>query len=364
MKKTREYYGILAGSVGIIINLLLFLLKLSVGIITNSVSIMADAFNNATDSASSVISILGFKLSAKAPDRKHPFGYGKAEYLAGLFISVMIFIVGIEFVSSSINKILNPEPINISFSIVILLLISILAKIFIGIFNYKLGVKINSTVLKAVMQDSINDCITTSVVIVSMIFEKFTGYKIDGYVGLLVAIFILYSGFNLIKDTISPLIGQGADPDLKDRINKTILSFDHILSVHDLIIHNYGEGKCLASVHVEVPDTMDIITIHNIVDAAEKIVFRETSVYIVIHIDPVCTNDSRVLGIKADVEKLLLDDNLSMHDFRITDSSDEITLIFDMVVPFNFTDENEKNIITKIKRLNPKYNPIIQIDRE
>lgn len=364
MKKTREYYGILAGSVGIVINLFLFLLKLGVGIVTNSVSIMADAFNNAADSASSIISILGFKLSAKAPDRKHPFGYGKAEYLAGLFISVMIFVVGIEFVKTSINKILNPEPINISFIIIILLLISILAKIFIGIFNHRLGTLINSTILKAVMQDSINDCITTSVVIVSMIFEKFTGYKVDGYVGLLVAIFILYSGFSLIKDTISPLIGQGADPDLKDKINKTILSFDNILSVHDLIIHNYGEDKSLASIHVEVPDTMDIITIHNIVDSAERQVWRDTGVYIVIHIDPICTTDTRVLSIKSGIENLLLENNLSMHDFRIIDSEDNITLIFDMVVPFTFTTDNENNIIEKIKEINPKYNPIIQIDRE
>lgn len=364
MKKSREYYGILAGSVGIVVNLLLFLLKLGVGAITNSVSIMADAFNNAADSASSIISILGFKLSSKAPDRRHPFGYGKAEYLAGLFISVMIFVVGIEFVKTSINKILNPEAIHVSAVIIVLLLISILAKIFIGIFNYRLGTKINSTVLKAVMQDSINDCITTSVVIVSMIFEKFTGFKIDGYVGLLVAIFILYSGFNLIKDTISPLIGQGADPDLKDKINKTILSFDNILSVHDLIIHNYGEGKSLASVHVEVPDTMDIITIHNIVDSAEKKIFHETSVYIVIHIDPVCTTDARVLSIKAGVESLLLENKLSMHDFRIVDNMDDITLIFDMVVPFSFTDDNKKDIVEKIKKINPKYNPIIEIDRE
>lgn len=364
MKKSREYYGILAGSVGIIINLLLFLLKLGVGAITNSVSIMADAFNNAADSASSIISILGFKLSAKAPDRKHPFGYGKAEYLAGLFISVLIFVVGIEFVKTSINKILNPEPISVSFVIIILLLISILAKIFIGVFNYKLGTLINSTVLKAVMQDSINDCITTGVVIASMIFEKFTGFRIDGYVGLLVAIFILYSGFNLIKDTISPLIGQGADPDLKEKINKTILSFDNILSVHDLIIHNYGEGKSLASVHVEVPDTMDIITIHNIVDSAEKKVWRETSVYIVIHIDPVCTTDARVLSIKAGIESLLSEHNLSMHDFRVIDSIDNITLVFDMVVPFAFTDDDMRNIITEIKKINPKYNPIIEIDRE
>ena len=366
----RERYGIVAGTVGIICNIFLFLVKLSIGLITSSISIAADAVNNLSDALSSVISLFGFKLANKAPDETHPFGYGRTEYLAGLLVAFFIGVVGLEFAKSSINRILNPETVLFSPVLLLILAISILVKLWMGIFNKELGTRINSTVLLATMQDSINDVITTSVVVVGMIASCFTSLPVDGYIGLIVAIFILYSGIGIAKDTLSPLIGQAADPDIAKNIENIVLNFDGVVGVHDLIIHNYGAGKSLASIHAEVPDTANFVQIHEVIDEAEKAVWKETGVFLVIHMDPVAIDNEHVNEIKKVTLSVLneIDERLTMHDFRIVYGERNINIIFDVVAPFEYqkskAEELIKNIRSELKNHDKRYNAIITLDHQ
>lgn len=366
----RERYGIVAGTVGIICNIFLFLVKLSIGLITSSISIAADAVNNLSDALSSVISLFGFKLANKAPDETHPFGYGRTEYLAGLLVAFFIGVVGLEFAKSSIDRILNPEAVLFSPVLLLILAISILVKLWMGIFNKELGTRINSTVLLATMQDSINDVITTSVVVVGMIASRFTSLPVDGYIGLIVAIFILYSGIGIAKDTLSPLIGQAADPDIAKNIENIVLNFDGVVGVHDLIIHNYGAGKSLASIHAEVPDTANFVQIHEVIDEAEKAVWKETGVFLVIHMDPVAIDNEHVNEIKKVTLSVLneIDERLTMHDFRIVDGERNINIIFDVVAPFEYqkskAEELIKNIRSGLKTHDKRYNAIITLDHQ
>lgn len=366
----RERYGVVSGIVGIICNIFLFLVKLSIGFITSSISIAADAVNNLSDALSSVISLLGFKLANKAPDEAHPFGYGRTEYLAGLLVAFFIGVVGLEFAKSSVNRIINPEPVLFSPVLLLILAISILVKLWLGIFNKELGNRINSTVLLATMQDSINDVITTSVVVVGMIASRFTSLPVDGYIGLIVALFILYSGVGIAKDTLSPLIGQAADPDIAKNIENIVLGFNSVVGVHDLIIHNYGAGKSLASIHAEVPDTANFVQIHEVIDEAEKAVWKQTGVFLVIHMDPVAIDNEHVNELKKITLSVLneIDDRLTMHDFRIVDGERNINLIFDVVAPFDYqklkAEELIKNIRSGIKKHDKRYNAIITLDHQ
>lgn len=366
----REHYGILSGIVGIFCNSLLFVLKLLIGLVTHSISITADAFNNLSDGLSSVISIVGFKLSGKAPDADHPFGHGRTEYIAGFGVSFLILLVGIEFFKSSVSRILSPEPVYWNGVLMLILAASLLVKLWLGMFNRSLGKRIDSPTLLAAMQDSINDVISTSVVIIGILASRFTPLPIDGYIGVFVALFILWSGINIARDTLDPLLGQPADPKTVKAIQDIVLAMPNITGVHDMIVHNYGAGRALASLHAEVPDDANFVEIHEIVDEAEKQVFEQLGIFLVIHMDPVSINNERINSLHTQVEAVLhtLDERLSMHDFRVVDGQHRINLVFDVVIPFDYTasarDALQKNIQAALHTLDPRFTPVITYDHQ
>lgn len=361
----RLRYGQLAGIVGIAANVLLCLVKLLAGIVTHSISVMADAVNNLTDALSSVISLISFHLSGKEPDKEHPFGYGRTEYIAGLFVSMLIIFVGFQFIKSSADRILHPSAVLFSWSSILLLVVSMLVKLWLGLFNRRIGKAIDSPVLMAAMQDSLNDVITTGVVILGMIASRFTTLPIDGYVGIVVAAFILYAGYGLAKDALSPLIGEKADPELVQEIQELVTSYDSILGVHDLIAHNYGAGRWFASVHAEVPSDGDMIAIHETIDAIEQQALKSLHVFLVIHMDPIEINNERVQTVRCQTEQVLhdIDPSLSMHDFRMVDGEHQINLIFDVVVDRDFVPEElHTRIRTELHAIDPCFNPVIVFD--
>ena len=363
--KTRLAYGRLAGMVGIAANAVLCLIKLFAGMVTHSISIMADAVNNLSDALSSVISLISFRLSGKAPDRKHPFGYGRTEYIAGLFVSMLIIFVGFEFVKSSVSRILSPEPVLFSWASIVLLVCSMLVKLWLGLFNRRIGTEIHSTVLMAAMQDSLNDVITTGVVLIGMLASRFTDLPVDGYIGVAVAVFILLAGYHFAKDAVSPLIGEHADPKLVEKIQNLVTSYDGILGVHDLIVHNYGEGRSFASVHAEVPADGDIVSIHETIDAIEHQAMNTLHIFLVIHMDPIQTNDERVHAVRRQTEHMLnnIDPVLSMHDFRMVEGGSQINLIFDVVIQDEHDpDELRVRIREELQQIDPRYNPVIIFD--
>ncbi len=368
--QVRERYGVVSGIVGIFCNVFLFAVKLAIGLITGSISIAADAVNNLSDGLSSLISVVGFKLAGKAPDSKHPFGYGRTEYLAGLAVAFLIGMVGVEFAKTSIDHILHPSAVLFSPVLLVILALSMLVKLWMGAFNRNLGNRIDSTVLRAAMQDSINDVITTSVVIIGMIASQFTSIPVDGYIGLIVAVFILWSGIGIARDTLSPLIGQAADPDIAQSIEDIVLSFDGIIGVHDLIVHNYGAGKSLASLHVEVPDSANFVAIHEVVDEAEKAVWKQTGVFLVIHMDPVSVDDEHIQQLRDMTLSAIvkIDNRLTMHDFRVVDGDRQINLIFDIVAPFEYQGEKQQQLLKEIRRAlrarDRRFHAVITVDHQ
>ena len=368
--QVRERYGVVSGIVGLLCNLFLFAVKLCIGLATASISIAADAVNNLSDGLSSLISVIGFKLAGKAPDSKHPFGYGRTEYLAGLVVAFLIGMVGIEFAKSSLDRILHPTAVRFSLPLMVILALSMLVKLWLGAFNHQFGTRIDSTVLMAARQDSINDVITTSVVLIGMVISQFTTIPVDGYIGLIVAAFILWSGVGIARDTLSPLIGQAADPNIVQSIENIVLEFDGIIGVHDLIIHNYGAGKSLASLHAEVPDTANFVAIHEIVDEAEKAVWKKTGVFVVIHMDPVSVDNAHINALRDLTAAAIteVDTRLSMHDFRVVDGDRQINLIFDIVAPFEYQGEKQTALLHEIRRVlrarDKRFNAIITVDHQ
>lgn len=371
-EQVRNKYGNLAGIVGIISNLALAITKIIVGFITSSVSITADGFNNLSDTASSVITIIGFKLANRPADKEHPFGHGRVEYISALIVAFMVMLVGLQFIKSSIDRILNPVTIRFEVIPFILLFISVIVKIWLSRFNKFIGEKINSAALKATALDALGDVFTSSCVLISFLASRYTVLPIDGYVGLVVSAAILYAGFSLVRDTISPLLGEAPDENLVKNIKEGVLSYKHIIGVHDLIIHNYGVGRCMASIHAEIPSNIDIVTIHNIIDSAEREISEKLNIYLVIHMDPMCIHCEIINGEKEKVEKIIkkYDCVKSMHDFRLTEGNSKKNLIFDVVVDAGKINSKEaeeelkNSIIEDIKILNPEYNCIITIDKE
>lgn len=368
-EEIRNKYGYLAGIVGIIINLILFIVKITVGIITSSIAITADAFNNFSDMASSVITIIGFKLASIPPDKEHPFGHGRLEYISALVVAFMVMLVGFQFVKSSIERILNPVPIEFQFVPFMLLFISILAKVWLSKFNKLVGNKINSSALKAASVDALGDVFTSSCVVISFLAAKFTTLPLDGYIGIVVSLAILYAGFTLVKETISPLLGEAPDLELVKGINERVLSYNHISGVHDLIVHNYGVGRCIASIHAEIPSNIDIMTIHDVIDKAEREISRDLKVHLVIHMDPICVETEEVLEAREEIEKIINSHTSikSMHDFRVIGEGDNKNLIFDIVVFHENTvsdDDLIEYVDKEIKSIHPKYNCIITVDRD
>ena len=370
-EKTRNSYVYLGSIVGIICNLILSAVKITVGLISGSVSVLADGFNNLSDMASSVITMIGIKLANRPADKEHPFGHGRMEYLSALIVAFMVMLVGVQFIKSSIDRIMNPVPITFEMIPFILLLLSLIVKLWLSRFNKYVGEKINSSALKAASVDALGDVFTSSCVLISFVAAKFTTLPIDGYVGLVVSAAILYAGYSLVKDTISPLLVEAPDEELVKAIKQGVLSYDHIIVVHDLIIHNYGVGKCMASIHAEIPSNIDLITIHEIIDTAEREISQKLNIYLVIHMDPMCIHDDKINALKGDVQNILLryESIKSMHDFRITEGENKINLIFDIVVDAYDINTKEKEeelkskMIEEIKKLNPLYNCVITIDK-
>jgi len=368
--KVRNSYGVFGGIVGILMNALLFIIKLSVGLLVSSIAIMADAFNNLSDAASSLITILGFKLSSKPADREHPFGHGRIEYLSALIVAFMVMLVGVQFIKSSFERIINPTPVTFELVPFILIFISIFLKVWLSRFNKFVGEKIDSAALKASSIDALGDVFTSTCVAISFLAAKFTSFPIDGYIGMVVALFIVYSGFSLVKDTISPLLGEAPDPKLVNSIKEMVLSYENILGTHDLIIHNYGPGKCMASIHAEIPSDISVVAIHEIIDTAEREISTTLKIYLVIHIDPICIIEGEVKEAYEEILSLITQYDFieSIHDFRVVGEGEVKNLIFDIVVnslkKSSITDSELIDKFSKgVQKLHPYYNCIITIDK-
>lgn len=364
----RERYGRLAGIVGILSNSLLCVMKLIVGTMFNSIAITADAINNLSDAGSSVITLVGFKISSKPADEKHPYGHARAEYITGFIVSVVILLLGLELIKSSIEKILHPDPIKFSYLSVIVLVVAILVKLWQSFFNRTLGKRINSTALTATSMDSMNDVIATTAALIAVLVAKFTGFQIDGYMGIVVALFILYSGFRLVSETLNPLLGAAPDEELVKQMEKRILSYEGVLGLHDLVVHNYGADRYFASVHVEVPAHRDLLESHDLIDTIEKDILTESNIHLVIHMDPIVNDDEMINILRQQVNEIVLkiDAKLSMHDFRVVVGKTHSNLIFDVTVPsaYKIHDEDLRDMIQKeITKINPTYHSVITVDR-
>lgn len=365
--KVRGAYGRLAGLVGLVCNLLLFAGKLVAGTLAGSVSVTADAVNNLSDASSSLVTLFGFKLAERPADEEHPYGHARMEYLSGLLVAVLILVIGVELAKSSVEKILHPEAVEFSVLTLCALIASILVKLWMCLFCKKLGKAIDSTALEATAADSRNDVITTSAVLLGLLAGHFFRWRIDGWVGALVAVFILLSGWSIAKETISPLLGKQADRELVRRISDLVLGHPKILGIHDLMVHDYGPGQCFATVHVEMDMHENPLVCHDILDDIERDALRELHVHLVIHYDPVVTDDVELNHMRALVEKKLkqLDPRLSMHDFRMVRGPQHTNLIFDLAVPFDLsgkTAELKRRIDECVQFEDHKYYTVITFD--
>ena len=341
--KVRAAIGTLSGLVGIVCNLLLFTFKLLVGTLTCSVSITADAMNNLSDASGSIVTFIGFRVADKPADEHHPYGHARAEYLSGLGVAALILVIGIELVKTSVKKIFAPTPVEFTAVAAVVLLASIAVKFWMNLFNRGLAKRIDSTALMATAADSRNDCIATFAVLIAAIVEKVTHIPVDGWIGLGVALFILYSGLNLAKDTISPLLGENADPELREKIVDYIVSQPKVLGYHDLMVHDYGPGQRFASLHVEMDCREDPMDCHELIDDLVRECLRSHNVLLVIHYDPVVIDDPVLTALKAKVQCLLQakDSRLSLHDFRMVPGKRHMNLVFDVALPRDLKDQAE-----------------------
>lgn len=364
----REKYGVLSGMVGIIMNIILASAKLIIGTFSGSISITADAVNNFSDAGSSIITLIGFKMSNKPADPTHPYGHGRIEYISGLIVAFIVLLFGFELMKGSVERIINPTEITYSIWAIVVLVLSILGKIWLGLFNRKLGKAINSTAMTAVFTDCISDCGATLVTIVSMLLARFAGLNVDGILGIIVAVIILIAGINIIRDTINPLLGQPPEKETVQEIEKIIMSFDKVVGIHDLIIHNYGSTKTFGSVHVEVPANENVLVIHEIMDDIEVTIKNQLGIEIVAHTDPIETDNEIVTQNKIFITDIInkIDSSLTIHDFRLVSGPNHTNLIFDIVLPYELKiSENElvENIKNKVKESKSNFNCVITVDR-
>lgn len=364
----RRKYGMLCSIVGISFNILLFLGKYLAGVISGSIAITADAFNNLSDAGSSIITLIGFNFSGRKADAEHPFGHGRIEYVSGLIVSMAIILVGVELAKASISKIISPSPIETSIISILVLCISIAIKAYMAFYNKRIGRKINSTAMKATSMDSLSDSVATSVVLLSMIIMQFSGIIIDGWSGILVALFILYSGYNAAKDTLTPLLGQVPDADFVNRIEEIVMSHDEIIGIHDLVVHDYGPGRIMISLHGEVSGDGDIFILHDAIDRIEQELNEELRCESVIHMDPVAVRDEKVIRMHKEVEEKIksIYPVVNIHDFRMVKGPTHTNIIFDAVVPFGFeiSDDKVKTEIENAIISNwDEYVPVVKIDK-
>ena len=348
-KDTRIKVGYLASVVGLIINIVLSIVKLTIGVAISSVSVTADGVNNISDTASSIITIIGFRLSSLPPDKEHPYGHGRLEYISALMVAFMVILVGFQFIQTSYDRIINPLPVKFEIFSFLILIISISFKIWLSIFNKDLGDKINSSGLKATATDALGDVLTTSVVVLSIVIGRFTTLPIDGIIGIIVSLLIMYNGYNLVKETISPLIGEAPDEELIKLIYKDILTYDYITGTHDLFIHTYGAGRTMATVDVEFPADVDIITIHDIIDKMEREIGEKYGLTLVIHMDPLGPESKERFALRKEIKDIISENPVvkSMHDFQILDDSQVKLIEFHVVIDGNKINKNEYDDIIK-----------------
>lgn len=364
----REKVSTMSGWCGIICNAILCLMKFIIGTVTGSVSITADAFNNLSDAGSNVVTIAGAKLANKPVDKEHPFGHGRIEYVSALVVSFIILLMGFELGKNSVMKIIKPEEVGFSIVSLVVLILAICVKLWMAYFNNKLFKLTNNINLKAVCQDSLNDCIATGATILSLVISRLTGfYHIDGIVGLLVAGAIILSGIGILKDTLGPLLGQPPSPELVKRIEDIITDEAEIVGVHDLIVHDYGPGRIIASAHAEVPSNEDIVHIHDVIDNVEKKIQKELNIIICIHLDPIDINNEEVNKYKAIAQKIIkqYNDEYSFHDFRMVNGKTHKNLIFDLVVPFDKNNDTTKilnDIMAAFKKYDESLNVVVTLE--
>ncbi len=363
----RVKYSVFAGVLGIICNLILFAIKIGVGTAMSSIAIVSDAFNNLSDTGSSAVSIIGTKLSAKKPDREHPFGHGRLEYISSLIVAFIIMLVGFELFKSSAAKIFKPETVSLSPVLVGILCISIPVKFWMYSYNKYIGKITDSGVILATAKDCINDVIATSAVIVSAVIGKLINFPpLDGIVGTVVSLVILYSGLRIALDTIDVLLGTPPEKEMIEAIRTRILAAEGVVGVHDLIVHDYGPGRVLASVHAEVPDDCNVVEIHEVIDLLEQKIDKELGIHIVVHMDPITVNSDYLNNVRSKVVAVVksIDERMNIHDFRMTDGANLINLIFDIEIPldFDYTEEVESMIKSKLKEEDERFNTVIGID--
>ena len=334
--RVRQGYGRICCSLGIVLNVLLFAGKYMAGLISGSVAIMADSFNNLSDAGSSVITLVGFQMAGKKADLEHPFGHGRVEYLSGLAVASMILIMGVELFRTSVGKIIHPETVDTSPVAFIVLIMAIIVKLYMASYNGRIAKKINSAAMKATAADSLSDTLATTVVLISMLILKFTGWNVDGICGLFVALFIIRAGYEAARDTLSPLLGQAPSEEFVAQIEEIVMSYDKVCGMHDLVVHDYGPGRCMISLHAEVPGDENIYEIHDMVDTIEQQLNHELDCEAVIHMDPIDVNDESVKEMKKKVTALIKekDERFSIHDFRMVKGPTHTNVIFDIVVPF------------------------------
>lgn len=367
-KKVRESYSVLGGVLGGICNLFLFAVKLFIGMTMKSIAIMSDAFNNLSDMGSCCVAVIGAKLSNRRPDREHPYGHGRLEYISSLIVAFLIMLVGFELFKSSFDKILHPEEITFSLPMMIILALSLLVKLWMYFVYTYIGKTIDSTVMRATARDSVNDVISTSAVIIATTIGYFLPFSIDGYIGVIVAVYIMYGGFDLTRETIGLLLGTPPSPELIQQITDEVTKADEISGIHDLIVHDYGPGRKFASVHAEIPENSNIVHAHEVIDEVERDVSEKLGIMLVIHMDPVADKDEVVIALKKLVLETAkeIDETITIHDFRITNGDKKINAIFDMVIRDNFDENERKKIVDELKKRvaekDPRLNLIVTID--
>lgn len=366
--EVRSTYGTLCGIMGIILNIVLFGIKLLAGLLSGAISIMADAFNNLTDAGSSVITLIGFRMSGQKPDKDHPFGHGRIEYISGLIVSMLIILVGFELGKTSLEKIITPEPVEFSIVALIILICSVIVKAYMAFYNFSIGKKIASAAMRATAQDSLNDCIATGAVLICLVISRFTDFNIDAYCGLAVSGFILFSGLRAVKETMDPLLGTPPSEEFIKEIEGIVYSYEGVEGIHDLIVHDYGPGRTMISLHAEVPANADLLETHDMIDNIEKELREKLNCDAVIHMDPIATNDELTLSVREKVAALVtcIDSSLTIHDFRMVTGPTHTNIIFDVVIPYDLKKSDEEirgNIETIVKSIDPNYFSVVNIDK-
>lgn len=366
-EKDRVRLGMLSGIVGIVLNIILSVFKMIFGAITKSVSIVADGANNIFDAVSSVISLAGFKISGKPADDEHPFGHGRVEYISALTLAFFILIMGVELIKTSIDKFTNPEAVIFNVPALVVLVFSILAKIWLAKFNRKVGKMMNSVAVDAVVTDSIGDIASTTCSLIALVASRFTGWPVDAVMGIVVALVVIYAGIDIIRSTLGPLLGEPPDKELVAELENLVMSYEGVIGIHDMVLHSYGHGKIYGSLHAEVPADVDILHSHDTIDLIEKQVRERLKIEISIHMDPII-NDERTHALKDKVSEIVrsVNEDSTIHDFRIVDGPTHTNLIFDAVLPrsSSLSEEEFKNCVEKgVKQINENYFTVINVDR-